>query len=104
LLGRPHQAAIIDDHIVYDLGAKASYAPAFAYLAAVTAPLLLSSTRTMIALGAIVLVGSVIAYLAYFQAFQSVWCYFAAAGSAVILAHFQWVGLRGRAAFAPAAP
>lgn len=103
LVTRRHQAAIVDDHMVYDVGARAAYAPALAYLAAVTAPLLLSSQRTILALGATVLLGSVLAYLAYFHAFQSVWCYFAAAGSAVILAHFQWIGLRGRSAAVPVA-
>ena len=35
------------------------------------------------------LTGSLVAYLFYWQAFQSVWCFFAAGGSVVILGHFE---------------
>jgi hypothetical protein len=41
-------------------------------------------------LGAIVLCGSLSAYFMYWEAFASVWC-FAAAGSVVILVHFERV-------------
>jgi hypothetical protein len=34
-------------------------------------------------------VGSIVAYAFYWEAFLSVWCFFAAAGSVVILAHFE---------------
>ena len=40
-------------------------------------------------LGAIVLCGSLFAYFMYWEAFASVWCFFAAAGSVVILVHFE---------------
>ena len=39
----------------------------------------------MTLLGVVVLVGSVVAYLLYWEAFVSVWCFFAAAASSVIL-------------------
>ena len=61
-----------------------------AYLAATGLSLLLSSHRTVVALGAIVLAGSAIAYVLYWEAFVSVWCFFAAAASVAILWHFQW--------------
>jgi hypothetical protein len=63
-------------------------------VAAISLPLLLSSQRTIKLLGVIVLAGGVAAFAFYYQAFQSVWCYFAAAASLVLLAHFGWVGLR----------
>jgi uncharacterized membrane protein YjjB (DUF3815 family) len=62
-----------------------------AYLASVSLPLLMSSRRTLVMLGAIVLVGALVAYGFYLEAFQSVWCFFAAAASVVILAHFEWL-------------
>ena len=61
-----------------------------AYLAATGLPLLLSSQRTVVVLGAIVLAGLVIAYAFYWEAFVSVWCFFAAAASVVILCHLEW--------------
>ncbi len=91
LLSRAHGAAIGHDHIVYRTESPHSTAIALAYLGATTLPALLSSRRTVVALGAIVLVGSAVAYTFYMEAFQSVWCYFAAAGSVVILGHFAWV-------------
>jgi hypothetical protein len=90
ILGRSHGAAILDGHIVYLSEYRHSDAIGLAYLAAAGLPLLLSSQRTMVALGAIVLVSSVVAYVIYWEAFVSVWCFFAAAASIVILCHFEW--------------
>lgn len=98
LATQPHSAAAGHGHIVYDLGAPVSYPIAAAYLTVVSAPLLLSTQRTIKLLGAVVLAGSAVALAFYYEAFQSVWCYFAAAASVVILAHFQWAALRGPAA------
>ena len=61
-----------------------------AYLAAASLPLFLSSRRAIFTLGAITLVGSVTAYFFYWEAFLSVWCFFAALGSVAILGHFGW--------------
>lgn len=82
-------AAIVDGHIAYTRE-KHSDLVGLGYLAATALPLLLSSRRTVVALGAIVLVGAVVAYLLYWAAFVSVWCFFAAAASAIILAYFEW--------------
>ncbi len=67
-----------------------SDALATAYLVATGVSGLLSSRRTLVVLGAIILVGSAVAYAFYWEAFVSVWCFFAAAASAVILCHFEW--------------
>lgn len=88
LLARPHGAAILDGHIVYATEYRYSDALALSYLAASSLPLVLSSQRTVAALGAIILVGAAVAYLLYWEAFVSVWCFFAAAASVVILCHF----------------
>jgi hypothetical protein len=60
-----------------------------AYLAAAAGPLLLSSRRTVSGLGAILFLGSLVAFVAYRAAFLSVWCFFAAAASLVILFHVE---------------
>ena len=64
------------------------------YLAATGLPLMLSSQRTVALLGTIVLIGSAIAFVAYWEAFVSVWCFFAAAASVVVLGHFEWARQR----------
>ena len=89
LLTTRQDAEIVNRCIVYGTPALHPLQIGLPYLAATTLPLLLSTRRTILTLGAVIMVGSVIAYLFYWQAFQSVWCFFAAAGSVVILAHFE---------------
>jgi hypothetical protein len=89
ILTGPHGTVVRDDHIVYVTEHGHSSAVALAYLAATSVPLFLSSRRTLVALGAIVFVGTVVAYAFYWEAFVSVWCFFAAAASVVILCHFE---------------
>ena len=88
ILNRPHEL-IVDGHIVYATANAHSKATATAYLAATGLPLLLSSRRWVFALGVIVTIGSAVAFAFYWQAFVSVWCFFAAAASVVILFHFE---------------
>jgi hypothetical protein len=90
IISGPHGAVILDSHVIYLTEYRHSDAVALAYLVATALPLILSSVRTVVILGAIILVGSVVAYIFYWEAFVSVWCFFAAAASAVILYHFEW--------------
>jgi uncharacterized protein DUF6629 len=90
ILGHPHVARISGGHMVYVSEYRHSDAVGAAYLAATGLPLLLSSRRSLVVLGAIVLVGLVVAYAFYWESFISVWCYFAAAASVAILCHFEW--------------
>jgi len=90
ILGHPPFATISGGHIVYVTKSGHSDAVGAAYLTATGLPLLLSSERSVVVLGAIVLVGLVVAYAFYWQSFTSVWCYFAAAASIAILCHFEW--------------
>jgi len=85
----PHGARILGGHIVYEPTNWYSDIIAAAYLTATALPLLLSSRRAVTAFGAIVFVGSTVAYVFYWEAFVSVWCFFAAAASGVILFHFE---------------
>ena len=90
ILGHPHLATIQQGHIVYVTEYRHSDAVGMAYLAATGLPLLLSSQRSVVVLGAIVIAGLVAAYAFYWEAFVSVWCFFAAAASVTILCHFEW--------------
>lgn len=89
ILTRPHGAVVLDGHIVYVTEHRLSAGLALSYLAATCLPLVLSSRLTVVILGAIVLVGSVAAYALYWEALVSVWCFFAAVASVVILGHFE---------------
>lgn len=75
-------------HLFYSTGQPFSWTVSITYVAATTLPLLLSSRRAVQLLGLVVLAGSAASFLLYRTSFQSVWCYFAAAGSVVILVHF----------------
>ena len=94
ILTRPHGACILDGHIVYVTEQRHTALVGAAYLLASGLPLLMSSRRAISVFGAIVLVGCVTAYLAYWRGFASVWCFFAAAASVVLLGHFEWARWR----------
>lgn len=87
----PHAASIRGGHIAYTGEPRTPAAIGVLYLAATAITPLLSSHRAVGLLGGIVLVGSILAYFLYWEAFASVWCFFAAAGSVVILVHFERV-------------
>lgn len=89
LLAGPHDAHVLSGHIVYVTEHRYPFAIGLAYLAATCLPLLLSTHRAVLVLGIIVLTGCVVAYAFYWGSFVSVWCFFGAAASAVILFHFE---------------
>lgn len=89
IIARSHGAGIVAGHIVYVSETPIPFALGFAYLAATALPLLLSSHKVVVWLGAVVLVGCVTANLFYWAAFASVWCFFAAVASAMLLFHFE---------------
>ena len=59
------------------------------YLLCTCGPSLMSSHKMIRTFGLIVLLGFVVAAYAYYWAFISVWCFFAAAGSSVLYFHFK---------------
>lgn len=89
ILTRVHGALIQEGHIMYLTDHRSTEAIGLAYLAATGMPFMISSRRAVAAMGAILLVGSLTAYVFYWQYYVSVWCFFAAAGSVVLLAHFE---------------
>jgi hypothetical protein len=98
----PHAAMISGGHIAYTGEPRAPVAIGVLYLVATAVTPLLSSHRAVALLGVIVLGGSILAFAFYWEAFASVWCFFAAAGSIVILAHFERVRQMERTAGARA--
>jgi hypothetical protein len=95
LLSQTHGATILGNHIDYVAEGRHSDALGLAYLAATCLPMLFSSERTLMVLGAIVVVKSITADIFYWQEFTSVWCFFPAGASIVILCHFEHLR-RGR--------
>jgi len=101
LLIGPRVAEIANSCIVYRTTPGDPIPIGLAYLTATSLPLVLSSRRTILVLGLVTLTGCIVAYAFYWAAFLSVWCFFAAAASIVILSHFElnrWRSLRAAAA------
>jgi hypothetical protein len=93
----PHTASIVGGCIRYETGSQAPYVAGGFYLLATTFGLLLSSHRAVVLLGLIVLAGYVTTLYFYEQTFISVWCFYAAAASVVIIIHFERVRAMRRA-------
>jgi hypothetical protein len=89
ILTNPHTASIQNTHIVYSIVPKLPDEIGLFYLIATGIAPVLSSHRIVTLFGAMVLVGSIVTYLFYWEAFTSIWCFFAAAASVVIFAHFE---------------
>ena len=89
ILSAPHYAAIEFGHIVYSSTPDMPLIMALFYLVATGVAPLLSSQRIVVLFGVVVFIGSIVTYFFYWEAFTSVWCFFAAAASVVILAHFE---------------
>jgi hypothetical protein len=99
----PQTASIEGGHIVYSGDPGLPLAVRVLYPVATCIGPVLSSLRAVRLLGAILIAASLVAYLAYWQAFTSVWCYFAAAASGVILFQFEQARQKRRSAAARAA-
>ena len=85
----PQTASIEGGHIVYSGDPGLPETLRVLYPVATCLGPALSSHRAVRLLAAILVAASLVAYLAYGQAFTSVWCYFAAAASGVILFQFE---------------
>jgi hypothetical protein len=92
----PLEAIIIDHHIAYPLLTQPfksssaliisfEIAVSFLYLIATIGPLFLSSLRYMWAVGAIILLLCIYARVFYLPVFGSIWCFFAAIASILIV-------------------
>ncbi len=84
-----HQAVIVSGHIAYENGRDPAFGIGALYIVATVAALLLSTHAALRLLGVIVAAGAGVSFVAYWQSFSSVWCFFAAAASIVVLGHFR---------------
>ena len=84
----PRTASIDEWHIVYSADPALPALIRVLYPVATCLSLLLSSHSSIRLLGGVIFIGSVIAYWIYWNAFTSVWCFFAAAASGIIVFHF----------------
>lgn len=88
LMIQPVTVEIIDQHIYYEHNIHAYPLIILLYLLATCAPFILSSFRNLRLTGYIIMLGFVVAFSIYTVTFVSVWCFFAAVASALILLHF----------------
>lgn len=89
ILSNPYSAHIFGGHVVYSSEPQLPNTVRLAYLVTTGIAPMLSSHRAVQLLGLIVTAGALVTYFFYWDAFVSVWCFFAAAGSVVILTHFM---------------
>jgi hypothetical protein len=85
----PRTASIEDGHIIYSGDPHLPVFVLYLYPAATCLAPALSSHRLVRILGLFVFLGSLAAYIAYRDAFASVWCFFAAVASGIILYQFE---------------
>jgi Family of unknown function (DUF6629) len=88
LMKQPVTVEIIDQHIYYEHNVHTYPLIIMLYLLATCAPFILSSFKNLRLTGYIIALGFVAAFSIYTITFVSVWCFFAAVASALILLHF----------------
>lgn len=89
-----NEGYISDGHILYRTDVESPVLAGLIYLGAAVLGLVVSSHRAIAVLGAIIGGGALVTYAFMQEVFVSVWCFFAAASSFVILAHFQQSRIR----------
>jgi hypothetical protein len=84
----PRTASIEEAHIAYSADPDLPLLIRLFYPAATSLSLMLSSHRMIAVSGFVIFLGSVVSYWMYWNAFPSVWCFFAAIASALLVFHF----------------
>jgi len=90
LVSQAPQPHLMEGHITYGSGPGDPVLEGLVYLGVTCLPFLFSSRPVLWVMGTIIFVGAATAHIFYLHAFQSVWCFFAALGSIVLLGHFEW--------------
>lgn len=93
LIANPPAAIIRDHSIAYPGETNPLSLRQLPYLVCTCIPALLSSHRSIQTFGIIIVIGFAVSAYAYFAVFVSVWCFFAAAGSALLYIHFKRAAL-----------
>ena len=89
VLAHDQIARVVHGHIAYTGGPTSPLLIGVGYFIATAGASALSSHAAVRMFAAIVIASSVVTYFIYWDAFSSVWCFFAAAASAVIVFHFE---------------
>lgn len=84
-----HVSSIENDHIVYRASSAVPRVIILMYLLATGLAPIVGSDSMVRSFGLVVLLGLAVSCLFYWEALTSVWCFFAATGSFIILAHFR---------------
>lgn len=84
----PATAGVVGQHILYDFPNPYEQTTTFLYVVVTCVSLLFSSHRRVVAFGVATFVAEVVAYAFYQVWFISVWCFFAAALSVMVLWYF----------------
>lgn len=87
VLGRPVKVVVHPHTLEYQQSVQHGIVWAVLYIIAVIGPALLSGYPSIVAFGALNLVGLVVVALVYIHAFASLWCIYAAAVSMLVLVH-----------------
>jgi hypothetical protein len=85
MVGSPYTASAATGHIVYRNAVDYPTGIEIPYVLATTISLLLSSHRMIQLLALVILAGFAAAYVSYREAYISVWCFFAAVASVLVL-------------------
>lgn len=88
LIAGGHSAVVAAGHIVYRSDAPPPMGVSAMYMLATCATVVLSSHPAIQVFAGIVTLGAWTTYVLYWESFTSVWCFFAAAASIVVLLHF----------------
>lgn len=89
LATQDYLAAVRGGHIAYLAGIDHPIIVELAYAAAVTAPLAASSHRSVQVFAAVVAAGAAVSYFGFAAGRPSVWCFFAAAASAILIWRYR---------------
>jgi len=89
LLVRPYRAWPVGHTFTYVNNHPISPVMAGLYIICTCIPPLLSSSRTLMLFGGVVIAGLIVSLLAFYESFISVWCFFAALASLAIWKFFQ---------------
>jgi len=84
----PYAACVVGHSIQYLNGKLYPWPLIAGYLACTVGPMALSSHKALKQFGAILALGLIVSLLAFYEALFSVWCFFAAAASAILAVHF----------------
>lgn len=89
MIAYPYAASIGSGHIVYNNSHQYPSGIEVPYVLATTISLFLSSHKAVQFLAIIILIGFTVAYVSFYQAYISVWCFFAAAASVLVYLHIS---------------